>query len=171
VLYLMGVMGHYVGDCSQPLHTTKHFNGWVGPNPKGYTTWRGFHSWIDGGLIAKAGIRLENLLPRVRSAQPISLAPREDGRDPMFVAVIHYLLEQHKAVEPLYQLEKDGKVGRGDQPVAPEAQALIERQLLAGGQMLGALWLTAWRHVGPDTFLRAALIKRQAAAAVPAGTR
>ena len=39
----MGVMGHYVGDCAQPLHTTKHHNGWVGENPHGYTTWPGLH--------------------------------------------------------------------------------------------------------------------------------
>ena len=38
IIYVMGVMGHYVGDGSQPLHTTVHFNGWVGDNPKGYTT-------------------------------------------------------------------------------------------------------------------------------------
>src|SRR6185436_4072593 len=37
VLYLMGVMGHFVGDGAQPLHTTRHHNGWVGENPKGYT--------------------------------------------------------------------------------------------------------------------------------------
>ena len=40
----MGVMGHYVGDGSQPLHTTVHFNGWVGDNPKGYTTKQTFHA-------------------------------------------------------------------------------------------------------------------------------
>ena len=37
-IYVMGVMGHYVGDGSQPLHTTMYFNGWVGDNPNGYTT-------------------------------------------------------------------------------------------------------------------------------------
>ena len=54
LVYVMGVMGHYVGDCAQPLHTTVHHNGWVGANPNGYTTWQGFHSWIDGGFVAKA---------------------------------------------------------------------------------------------------------------------
>ena len=38
VVYVMGVMGHFVGDGSQPLHTTVNFNGWVGDNPHGYTT-------------------------------------------------------------------------------------------------------------------------------------
>jgi hypothetical protein len=56
ILYVMGVMGHYVGDGAQPLHTTKHHNGWVGANPNNYTKWPGLHSWIDGGFPAKAGV-------------------------------------------------------------------------------------------------------------------
>ena len=31
IVYVMGVMGYYVGDGSQPPHTTRHFNGWVVP--------------------------------------------------------------------------------------------------------------------------------------------
>src|SRR5688572_4951792 len=33
IIYQMGVIGHFAGDAAQPLHTTKHYNGWVGPNP------------------------------------------------------------------------------------------------------------------------------------------
>src|ERR1700685_2781905 len=37
-VYIMGVMGHFVGDGSQPLHTSKYFNGWdQNDNPQGYT--------------------------------------------------------------------------------------------------------------------------------------
>jgi hypothetical protein len=172
ILYVMGVMGHYLGDGAQPLHTTKHHNGWVGANPNGYTTWSGLHSWIDGGITAKVGLKTAQLLPRIAPVQPISLAPRSDGRDPMFVATVEYLLTQHKQVEPLYQLEKAGKLGQGDQAVAPEARAFIEARLLEGSQMTAAVWLTAYRSAVPDTFLRAALIKRQtarsAAASAPA---
>ena len=53
VIYVMGVMGHFVGDGSQPLHTTVYFNGWVGDNPHGYTTSLKFHAWIDGGYFAR----------------------------------------------------------------------------------------------------------------------
>ena len=67
IVYVMGVMGHYVGDCAQPLHTTKHHNGWAGQNPQGYTTWPGLHSWVDGGFAAKAGIKFAALAPRVAS--------------------------------------------------------------------------------------------------------
>jgi hypothetical protein len=48
IVYVMGVMGHYVGDGAQPLHTTVHFNGWAGDNPKGYTTRTTFHAWKIG---------------------------------------------------------------------------------------------------------------------------
>lgn len=166
VLHVMGVMGHYVGDLAQPLHTTKHFNGWAGDNPKGYTTWRGIHSWVDGGIIAKAGIKLAPLLSRVATVQPIALGLRTDGRDAMFVAVFDYLRTQHRHVEPLYQLEKDGKLGQGERPMTSEARTFVETRLLEGGQMLGAIWLTAYRSAVPDTYLRSALIKRQTGGAV-----
>ncbi len=167
-LYVMGVMGHYVGDCSQPLHTTKHHNGWVGDNPQGYTTWSGLHSWVDGGIIAKAGIRTPQLTPRVTPAQGLTLTARPDGRDPLFVAVVEYLQAQHRQVEPLYQLEKAGKLGQNELPMTDEARKFVEARLLEGGQMLASVWLTAWRNTVPDTYLRSALIRRQTGA--PAGT-
>ncbi len=166
ILYVMGVMGHYVGDCAQPLHTTKHHNGWVGDNPREYSKWPGLHSWVDGGIIAKAGIRAPLLASRVSEAQAIPLAARPDGRDPLFVAVMDYVLAEHAQVEPLYVLEKAGKLGHGEKGVvADEAKAFIEARLLEGAQMLSSIWLTAQRGAVPDTYLRTALIKRQAAAA------
>jgi hypothetical protein len=165
IVYVMGVMAHYVGDCAQPLHTTKHHNGWVGANPNGYTTWRGIHSWIDGQVVARTGVTTGKLAPRITPAQPISLAPQPDGRDPMFVAVLAYLIAQHAHVEPLYRLEKEGKLGQGENGVvADETRAFVEARLLEGSQMLGAIWLTAYRSAGPDTYLRTALVKRQTAA-------
>ena len=164
ILYIMGVVGHYVGDCSQPLHTTKHHNGWVGDNPEGYTTWRGLHSWVDGGIIAKGGIKTAQLSPRIKPAAVIPLPSRTDARDPMFVAVVDYFLAQHKQLKPLYQLEKQGKLGHGEQVLAPEAREFVETRLLEGGQMLGAIWLTAYRNAVPDTYLRTALVRRQTAA-------
>ena len=173
ILYVMGVMGHYVGDLAQPLHTTKHYNGWVGENPKGFTTWRGLHSWVDGGIVAKAGIRSPSLVGRMAKAESIPLAARPDGRDPLFVAVFDYLRTQHANVEPLYQLEKDGKLGQGDQPMTAEARSFIEARLIDGGTMLAKIWVTAYRNAVPDTYLRSALIKRQTgvAPATPRSTK
>jgi len=164
IVYLMGVMGHYVGDCAQPLHTTHHHNGWVGENPNGYTKWPGLHSWIDGGFIGKAGIKTAALLPGVAPAQPITLTVVAGGRDPFFTAVMNYIVEQQKLVEPLYALEQKGVFKSDVAATSVEGQAFIKARLLTGGQMLGAIWLTAWKNAGPDTYLKAQLLKRAAAA-------
>ena len=162
-LYVMGVLGHYVGDLAQPLHTTDKHNGWLGDNPHGYTVAPGIHSWIDGGFIGKVGITFSELAPRVRPASPLSVEPRNDGRDPVFVAVMDYVIAQHALVEPLYEMDKDGKF-RFDSPEVAEGRAFIDGQLLKAGEMLGALWVTAWRNAGPDIFLRTYLTKRKAGA-------
>jgi hypothetical protein len=161
IVYVMGVMGHYVGDAAQPLHTTKHHNGWVGDNPQNFTKWPRFHSWIDSGFINKSGIGLAPLLPRVGAAVPLAVGATPGGRDPLFSAVMSWLLEQHRQVEPLYVLEKSGALRAEVAESSVEGRAFIEARLLAGGRMLGALWLTAWQQAGPDTFLRAQLVRRQ----------
>jgi hypothetical protein len=163
IIYVMGVLGHYVGDLAQPLHTTVHHNGWVGNNPHGFSQQHGIHGWIDGGFIEKAGIKPADVLAQRSVAAPIPVAPREDGRDPVFVAVFDYLRGQHGKVETLYQLEKDGKFrtdGAGD---PAEGRQFIIEQVRLGGRMLGSIWLTAWRNAAVDTYLRAQLEKRQAA--------
>jgi hypothetical protein len=169
-IYVMGILGHYIGDCAQPLHTTVHHNGWAGANPAGYTTWPGFHSWIDGkdgGLIGKARITLAGLAGRAAPVAPFPPGPRADGRDPFFVEAMDYILAQHALVEPLYRLEQEGKLGNGDRPVAPEGRAFIEGQLLKGGTMLARVWLTAWQSAPVDTYLRTQLGKRLNAAGAP----
>ena len=157
LLYVMGVMGHYVGDGAQPLHTTKHHHGWVGANPNGYSTNFSIHAWIDGGYLGQFGITFEKLRSRVRPAKVFSA---EGSSTNMFPVAMAYLIEQHKQLEPLYKLEKAGKLS-GRRERDDEGYEFICGQLLRGGQMLGDLWLTAWQTAGPDTFLRSALAKRK----------
>lgn len=171
VLYVMGVLGHYVGDLAQPLHTTMHYNGWTGENPRGYTTWNGFHSWIDGGFFAEVGVDQAAVTAELAPAEPISIAPRGDGRDPVFVAVMNYVIAQHAKVEPLYELEKAGKLKSDGSSDPVEAREFLQGQLRAGGEMLAAIWVTAWRNAPPDLYLRGVLLKRQAATAVAPGTQ
>lgn len=170
IVYAMGILAHYVGDGAQPLHTTIHHDGWDGPNPRGYTSQKGFHPWIDSGLIFKMKLTTADLLPRAAAAVPLALAVRADQRDPVFVAAMDYVVASNVLVEPLYQLEQAGKLGRTEEPVAPEGRAFIEGQLLKGGAMLGSLWVTAWKTAPVDLFLRGVLARRKEAAApkVPA---
>jgi hypothetical protein len=159
-IYVMGVMGHFVGDGSQPLHTTKHFNGWVGENPKGYTTRTTFHAWIDGGYFRKTGgIKVETLVGKINPATRIANAGEPEG---MFRDVVAYLVEQNKFVEPLYEMEKNGQLtGEGDKGM--DGLPFLDGQLVKAGQMLGNIWYTAWLEAPEDTYLERQLQQRDAA--------
>lgn len=160
IIYVMGVMGHFVGDGSQPLHTSKHYNGWVGDNPKGFTTRTTFHAWIDGGYFQKTGgIQAEALMGKI---QPAEVIPHSTDAAGLFKAVVHYLVEQNKCVEPLYELEKNGELtGEGEKGLA--GRPFLDGQIAKGGQMLGNLWLTAWKEAPVDTYLERQLQRRIAA--------
>jgi hypothetical protein len=173
IIYVMGVMGHFVGDASQPLHATKHHHGWVtnavDGNPNHYTTSFKFHSWIDGGFFNKTGgIDLKKLTAQVKPAKEIDRALDADG---IFAEAVDFVVQANKLVEPLYAMDRDGKLsnkpGRG-----AEGRAFLEGQILKSSQLLGDIWLTAWRTAPQDTFLEKVLRDRAAAAATnaPAAT-
>jgi len=164
IVYLMGVMGHYVGDGSQPLHVTVYHHGWWGDNPRGFTTDPKFHAWIDGGFIARAGITFAGLKARARPAGVLPTAPAAGERDAMFSEVMRYLQAQNERVVPLYELEKAGKLKADGSPGSFDGREFIEEQLLRGGEMLGSIWLTAWRTAPPDQYLLDWLARRSAAA-------
>jgi hypothetical protein len=164
IIYTMGVMGHYVGDGSQPLHTTKHFNGWSGANTNGYTTSKKIHGWIDGGYLLKVGTGMPDLLTNTHPAQVIEVANSKN--EGIFQPVMKYLAAQNQLVEPLYQLEKDGKLS-GDGTVGLEGKKFIQGQILTGGQMLGDIWLTAWQTAPVDDRLLHEIEKRNAPAKSP----
>ncbi|HEV8542818.1 MAG TPA: hypothetical protein VGR78_10540 [Verrucomicrobiae bacterium] len=158
VIYIMGVMGHFVADASQPLHTTSNYNGWNGANPRGYTTNHTFHAWIDGGFLMTAGFpAVAELQPALHPAQ-ILWQSSSGANSPVFGRVLQYVLEQHAFVEPLYELEKAGKLSAsGDKQ---EGRKFMRERLTAGAQMLSDLWLTAWKQAPPDAYLKSQLTKR-----------
>ncbi len=160
ILYTMGFMGHFVGDAAQPLHTTKHHHGWVGTNPNGYTTNRGIHGWIDGGYFGKTGgAQAEPLRKRIRPAKLVGTA---GSAEELFRQMTTYLQASYQLVEPLYRLEKEGKLS-GDGLKGLEGRLFLENQLVKAGQMLGDLWFTAWQRAPEDSFLKRRLTERQTA--------
>jgi hypothetical protein len=48
----IGIWSHCVGDASQPLHVSVHFNGWGDfPNPNGYTESKKIHAYFEGEFV------------------------------------------------------------------------------------------------------------------------
>lgn len=157
IIYVMGVMGHFVGDCAQPLHVTKHHHGWVGPNPNGYATNSSFHGWIDGGFYKKlGGAKAEPLKDKIQPAQIVGNPFKPEAT---FRAVMSYLEGTEKLIESLYRLEKEGKL-TPENPGSSEGRAFLDAQLVRGGQMLGDLWYSAWQQATEDKFLARQLKER-----------
>jgi hypothetical protein len=160
ILYVMGVMGHFVGDAAQPLHATIHHHGWVGKNPNGYTTNTTFHSWIDGGYFRKTGgLKAEPLFAKI---QPAKIVGDPTKPDDLFRQVMNYLVETGTLVEPLYQLQKTEKLS-GEGETGLQGRPFLENQIVRGGQMLGNLWYSAWQQATEDKYLIRQLNERKAA--------
>ena len=159
-VYIMGVMGHYVGDASQPLHTTIHHHGWKGENPIGYSTRPGIHSQVDSYFVKTADETKAALQPKLRPAQLVSINGRSAKPEEMFQAVMLFLIDQQKLVEPLYKLDKEGKLfGEGEK--STEGRAFLEGQVLKSAQLLGNIWYSAWQQAPSDTYLKSQLAKRK----------
>ena len=160
IIYIMGVMGHFVGDSAQPLHTTKHHHGWVGDNPQGYTTDQRFHSWIDGGYFKKiGGINVPILAKKIRPAKIVGDPTKPDD---LFRQLMIYLGETHAQLVPLYELQKNNQL-TGDGESESVGRSFMEGQLVKGGQMLGDLWFSAWQQAREDKYLIGQLTARAAA--------
>jgi hypothetical protein len=131
VLFYAGWLGHYVGDGSNPMHTSIQYNGWVGPNPKGYTTSHDVHSKMETAFV--------NANPEVTEIAALMHAPRR--LDHPFEDYLAYLRESQSKIERAYELEKTGGFdGHGGR----ESREFIRRQLAHGAQMLLDMWYTAW---------------------------
>ena len=131
IIFYAGWLGHYVADGSQPLHTTIHYNGWIGPNPKGYTTQHGIHAAFESTYMGQ-NITAKDFDNLVHSPERLA--------DP-FAGYLDYLRESNRQVENVYMIEKAGGFnGKG----SPEAFTFTTRRLAAGAQMLLNLWYTAW---------------------------
>lgn len=136
VLSHMGHLSHFVGDTAQPLHTTKHHHGWVGENPKGYTTERGIHAYIDGTILEIHTLDYASLKPAAKPAATID--PVDPWKD-----VLAYLQRSHDEVEPLYALKQSGELEQD------KGKAFITERLTDAGAMLGALYASAWKLSEP----------------------
>ena len=132
IIYYAGVLGHYVADGSQPLHTSIHYNGWAtSSNPDGYT--REPLHWRFEGEFVKAKIRPEDFTGLVKPAQRL--------QDP-FADIMKYLFESFGQVTELYRMDKTARWDARN--TNPDSKKFVTARLAAGSQMLANLWYTAW---------------------------
>ena len=133
-IFYAGWLGHYVGDASQPLHTTIQYNGWVGPNPNHYTTDHKIH-WQFEGLFVHDN---EQALAEAASRK---LTPAHIIEGNIFDQYMTYIRHSNTYVEKVYQLEKAGGfTGKG----TDESRDFTADRLATGASMLRDMIYTAW---------------------------
>jgi hypothetical protein len=136
ILFYAGWLGHYVGDGSQPLHTTIQFNGWTGPNPNAYTTEHKIH-WQFEGPFVEANIHEAEVRAKMTPVKAIN--------GDLFDAFVAYLRNTKTYTEKVYQLEKAGGfTGAG----TAESREFTAERLAAGASMLRDMIYTAWLESG-----------------------
>jgi len=129
----LGNLAHYVGDGSQPLHTSVHYNGWGDyPNPKGYTTDK-IHGPFEEDFVAGA------VTPAMAQA---AMVPFADCNCAINNRVLAYLLKTNTFVEPVYVMWGEGALRPGQAKGADFAAA----RLGAGASELRDLIVLAWRE-------------------------
>ncbi len=135
ILYDVGVLGHYVGDGSQPLHTTLNYNGWAErDNPHGYTRAHQIHREFETDFVHD-NVRIANVAPLVPESPSILRHP--------FADFVVYLRATHQQVPAVYELEKVGGFsGKG----SAASRAFVAERLANGATMLRDMIVTAWKQ-------------------------
>jgi rhodanese-related sulfurtransferase len=128
-----GILAHYIGDASEPLHVTVNHNGWeMEQNPMGYTADNTLHGRFEDTYV-HAHIHDGDVRPLVHKLQMVS-----DG--------LPYIYDEvrrgNSQVIPLYELEKSKPFGAKDDD--PNAKAFVAARLADAAAVLRDLWYTAY---------------------------
>jgi hypothetical protein len=133
VLHDIGIWSHFVGDGSQPMHASVHYNGWGDyPNPEGFTQDHvhvPFENQYVHDNVTQAEV--EAAMP---AAQPCTAA--------IMTCTEAYLAGTQKQVVPFYRLQKAGAF---DKP-SPAGIDFAATQIARGAGELRDLIAAAWRN-------------------------
>jgi hypothetical protein len=136
VVLLAGYLAHYIGDASQPLHTTIHYDG--------YFADRGMHSRLERA----ADLDARELFNRARPQ--VSVAAIES----VWSAVIPELRRAHALVGEVVSADR---AARNQAPAGSpsfertliaEEGALFTRQVADAASVLASAWQLEWQRAG-----------------------
>ncbi len=139
VAFYMGWLGHYIADAAQPLHNSKHHDGWEGDNPKGYTRDPEIHSRFESTYVDLIAANEQDVL-RYVNAKPRHF-------DDPWTAILDHMIEARSFAEDVYRLDLRGAFANRDDA---EAKKLVYTRLASGATFLRDLAYTAWIESAKD---------------------
>ncbi len=133
IAFYMGWLGHYIADAAQPLHNSRHHDGWDGENPKGYTRDTQIHGRFESAYVDLIGTKESDVQPFVtKQARHL---------DDPWMAILDHMIEARDAVEEVYRLDLRSAFKDRDDA---EARKLVYTRLASGASFLRDLVYTAW---------------------------
>lgn len=128
----LGYWAHFVGDGSQPMHASVHYDGWGNfPNPQGFTTTKGTHLHFEGAFV-RANVSEADVQAAV--------APYQSYAGTIQARVSAYLAATQAKVVPFFELEK----AHAFDSATPEGKAFATERLAAAVVELRDLIADAW---------------------------
>lgn len=132
LLHDIGIWSHFVGDGSQPLHVTVHYNGWGKyPNPQGFT---------DGHIHSPFEAEYVHAHVTEAAVKAAMAAPRDCGCT-ITERTAGYLTDTAGGVVPLYSLWKAGDFTAA----TPAATKFATDHVARGAAELRDLIVMAWK--------------------------
>jgi hypothetical protein len=132
IAFYMGWLGHYTADGAQPLHDTIHHDGWLGRNPKEYTTDPRIHGRFESQFVDLIQLSDADLVPLMEKPKKL---------DDPFASVLAHLDDASTHVEEVYMLDKKGALADKNNQ---QAAKLVRTQLAKAAALLRDLTYTAW---------------------------
>jgi hypothetical protein len=150
----IGYWAHFVGDGSQPLHVTIHFNGWgEHPNPQNFTRDK-IHGPFEGPFVHD-----HVTLASVEAAMPASKPCA-----PIASCTATYLAATNGWVAPLYEMWGAGDFDRAD----AKAVSFTNARVADGASKLRDMIISAWAASGEASIgYKPSVSVRQAEAGQP----
>jgi hypothetical protein len=131
IIFDLGVWAHYVGDATQPMHVSVHYNGWgEGPNPQGFTNER-IHVPFEGPFVRR---NVTEAMVRAR------MRPYQACGKPIERCAADYLAQSARQVIPFFEMEKAGGL-KGEHPAGA---AFAADRLAEASSELRDLAVDAW---------------------------
>ena len=135
----LGVWAHYIGDASQPMHISVHYDGWGdGPNPSNYPTAKGLHAKFEADFV-NANIAGADVAARLKPYRPCDCTIQQQTQD--------YLAASLAQLIPMFELAKAGAFDAA----TPQSKAFTAEQLAVAATMLRDMVADAWTESGKAT--------------------
>jgi hypothetical protein len=137
VILLSGYLAHYIGDATQPLHTTVHYDG--------YQQDRGMHARFEGAVDRSVSEVEQLARPHVHI----------EKIDSVWAAAIGELKQGNPLVGGVIDADRAARAESGakrgdefDRALMRREMPMVAQQVAEAASVLASIWLYEWKQAG-----------------------